>query len=172
VSSGGNRYAPHIVDLSSLTLCRVRPCVAGGFIDLAALRSCIDVSGLALERIVAPGHHGYQRACVLITGQASSGAHLCAGKTDPPSRCILLQTSTGKRGLCHLLSPDQCSSSVRAIRPFLRPGLRVFQGIARRGRHGWASRSALHHVCVSPGLDGREHGATLTQVGMKAQLSS
>ena len=27
------------------------------------------------------------------------------------------------------LFPDQCSSFVRAIRPFLRPGLRVFRGI-------------------------------------------
>ena len=71
------------------------------------------------------------------------------------------------------LSPDQCSSFVRAIRPFLRPGLHVLRGIARRGRQGWPSRLALHHVGVSrPRLDGPEHGATLTQVGTKAQLSS
>jgi hypothetical protein len=30
----------------------VRPCVARGFIDLSALRSCINVSGLSLERVV------------------------------------------------------------------------------------------------------------------------
>jgi hypothetical protein len=38
----------------------------------------------------APGHHGYQRACDLISGQASNGLNgspvfACAGKTDPPS---------------------------------------------------------------------------------------
>jgi hypothetical protein len=49
----------------------------------------------------APGHHGYQRACDLITVQASTGpfgspVFACAGKTDPPSRLILSQTSAGK----------------------------------------------------------------------------
>jgi hypothetical protein len=64
------------------------------------------------------------------------------------------------------LSPDQCSSFVRAMGPFLRPGLHVFRGIARRGRQGWPSRLALHRIGVSrPRLDGREHGATLMQVG-------
>src|SRR6266403_3396333 len=48
----------------------------------------------------APGHHGYQRACVLIAGQASIGpfgspVFACAGKTDPPSLLILSQTSAG-----------------------------------------------------------------------------
>jgi hypothetical protein len=38
----------------------------------------------------APGHHGYQRACVLISGQASTGpfgspVFACTGKTDSPS---------------------------------------------------------------------------------------
>ena len=49
----------------------------------------------------APGHHGYQRACDLISGQASIGpfgspVFACAGKTEPPSRLILSQTSAGK----------------------------------------------------------------------------
>src|SRR5262245_25478555 len=37
------------------------------------MRSCINVSGLCLERVCAPGHHGYQRACDLLSGQASNG---------------------------------------------------------------------------------------------------
>ena len=50
----------------------------------------------------APGHHGYQRACELISGQASSepfGSPVFAGagKTDPPFRLILSQTSAGER---------------------------------------------------------------------------
>ena len=49
----------------------------------------------------APGHHGYQRACDLIKRQASTGpvgspVFACAGKTEPPSRLILSQTSAGK----------------------------------------------------------------------------
>ena len=53
------------------------------------VRSCINVSGLCLGAFCAPGHHGYQRACDLISGQASMGpfgspVFACAGKTDPP----------------------------------------------------------------------------------------
>jgi hypothetical protein len=32
------------------------------------MRSCINVSGLCLERVCAPGHNEYQRACDLISG--------------------------------------------------------------------------------------------------------
>src|ERR1700726_753361 len=76
----------------------VRPCVARRFRRAGGERSCINVSGLSLER--APGHHGYQRACELITGKASTGpfgspVFACAGKTEPPSRLILSQTSVG-----------------------------------------------------------------------------
>jgi len=70
------------------------------FVELA-------VSGLASMypafdwSVFAPGHHGYQRACVLISGQASTGpfgspVFACAGKTEPPSLLILSQTSAGK----------------------------------------------------------------------------
>jgi hypothetical protein len=49
----------------------------------------------------APGHHGYKRACDLISGKASTGpfgspVFACAGKTESPSRLILSQTSAGK----------------------------------------------------------------------------
>jgi len=68
------------------------------FVELAAavLHQCIR----PLIGAFAPGHHGYQRACVLISGQASIGpfgspVFACAGKTEPPSRLILSQTSAG-----------------------------------------------------------------------------
>jgi hypothetical protein len=81
------------------------------------------VSGLASMYPVsswscfAPDHHGYQRACVLITGQASIGpfgspVFACAGKTDPPSLLIPLADLGWKRliGLRHrlllLISPS------------------------------------------------------------------
>src|SRR5712672_2890657 len=63
----------------------------------AVLHQCIR----PLIGAFAPGHHGYQRACVLISGQASIGpfgspVFACAGKTDPPSLLILSQTWAGK----------------------------------------------------------------------------
>jgi hypothetical protein len=58
------------------------------FVDLAdaVLHQCIRS---LIGALVAPNHHGYQRACDLISGQASTGANgspvfACAGKTDPP----------------------------------------------------------------------------------------
>ena len=70
------------------------------FVELAVavLHQCIRP---LIGAFGAPGHHGYQRACDLISGQASIGpfgspVFACAGKTEPPSRLILSQTSAGK----------------------------------------------------------------------------
>src|ERR1700738_4499299 len=78
----------------------VRPRVARGFVNLAdaVLHQCIRP---LIGAYRAPGHHGYQRACDLISGQASTGpfgspVFACAGKTEPPSLLILSQTSAGK----------------------------------------------------------------------------
>src|SRR5216684_196249 len=78
--------------------CMVRPCVARGFVELASavLHQCIR----PLIGACAPGHHGYQRACDLISGQASTGpfgspVFACAGKTDPPSSSHPLADSGG-----------------------------------------------------------------------------
>src|SRR2546429_6415437 len=67
----------------------VRPRVARGFANLAdaVLHQCIRP---LIGACCAPGHHGYQRAFELISGQASNGpfgspVFACAGKTDPPS---------------------------------------------------------------------------------------
>src|SRR6266568_3906196 len=74
----------------------VRPCVARRFRrigggDLASMYSASDWSVLCSE------HHGYQRACVLISGQASIGpfgspVFARARKTDPPF-CLVLSQS-------------------------------------------------------------------------------
>jgi hypothetical protein len=69
--------------------CMVRPCGARGFrrsLADAVLHQCIR---LLIGACGAPSHHGYQRACDLISGQASTGPNgspvfVCAGKTDPP----------------------------------------------------------------------------------------
>src|SRR6266571_8315033 len=98
----------------------VRPCVARGFHRFggcAVLHQCIRP---LIGARCAPGHHGYQRACDLITGQASNGpfgspVFARAGKTDPPSRLILSQTSAGKRCLAYVIG----SSSSRAVPLFV-----------------------------------------------------
>src|SRR6266852_3853079 len=151
----------------------VRPCVARGFHRDGGERSCINVSGLYWSALWAPGHHGYQRACDLISGQASTGplgspVFARAGKTDPPSRLILSQTSAGKRCLAYVIG----SSSSRAV-PLFVPCGRSFvparacaetprARVVKAGRRAYlASRSGA----ARPRLDGPEHGATLTPVG-------
>src|SRR6266568_3307645 len=66
------------------------------FVELAAavLHQCIRP---LIGACCAPGHHGYQRACVLISGQASIGpfgspVFARARKTDPPFCLVLSQT--------------------------------------------------------------------------------
>src|SRR5260370_28682398 len=59
----------------------------------------------------APGHHGYQRAFELISGQASNGpfgspVFACAGKTDPPSSSHPLADLGGTSK--QLLAEDLC----------------------------------------------------------------
>src|SRR5258708_17640145 len=78
----------------------VRPCVARGFVELAfsGLASMYPVSDWSC---FAPDQYGYQRACDLINGQASTGpcgspGFARAGKTDPKSFLILSQTSAGQ----------------------------------------------------------------------------
>src|SRR4249920_4129493 len=138
----------------------VRACVARGFRRSVGFGSCINVSGLRLE-LCAPGHHGYQRACVLISGKASSGpfgspVFACAGKTGPPSRLILSQTSAGNCGATSWLAPYRCSSFVRVMRPFLRPVCCLHPapraGAVKGGRRAWlASGSALPgHALTEP----------------------
>src|SRR5215471_21036754 len=95
---------------------------------LAVLHQCIRP---LIGACCAPGHHGYQRAYVLISGQTSSGpfgspGFACAVKTDPPSRLILSQTSVGIWMLLgHRCLPSRLSSFVRAIRvvPSSRPAI-------------------------------------------------
>src|SRR5207302_6038938 len=97
-------------------VCMVRPCVAREFVELsvAVLHQCIR----PLIGPFAPGHHGYQRAGDLISGQASTGPNgspvfARAGKTDPPSLRLLSQTSADISS--HVLAtPISYSSFVRA----------------------------------------------------------
>jgi len=141
------------------------------FVDLSALRSCINVSGLDWSAC-APSHHGYQRACGLISRQASNGpfgspVFARAGKTDPPSRLDLSQTSAGNATMSSL-APVQCSSFVRAVSRSFVPACPTCRapgaGAVKAGR-SWRPPAGL-------GLDGPEHGARLKRIGMTLQLSA
>jgi hypothetical protein len=89
------------------------------FVDLvvSGLASMYPVSSWSC---LAPDHHGYQRACVLISGQASIGpfgspVFACAGKTDPLSLISLADLGWKLLiGLCHRLLLISPSSFVRA----------------------------------------------------------
>src|SRR6202051_949426 len=149
----------------------VRPCVARGFprsVGSSVLHQCIR----PLIGACAPGHHGYQRACVLISGQASSGpfgspVFACVGKTGPPSLLILSQTSAGN-GICYFIIT--CSLSVQFLCSCQEavPSSRPAVDLRRRAQ----GPSSLAVALTSPlarrfqaKLDGTEHGATLKQVG-------
>ena len=151
----------------------VRPCVARGFrrsVGSSVLHQCIR----PLIGACAPGHHGYQRACVLKRPGLKWAIWVTsAGKTGPPSLLILSQTSAGN-GICYFIIT--CSLSVQFLCscqeavPSSRPALDL-----RRRAQG---PSSLAVALTSPlarrfqaRLDGTEHGATLKQVGTPSRLS-
>ena len=152
----------------------VRPCVARGFrrsVGSSVLHQCIRL--LIGAPCGAPGHHGYQRACDLISRQASTGpkglpVFACAGKTDPPSRLILSQTSAGNRLWDYVID---CSLILCV--PLFVPGGRSFAPAcagpsaprARAGQ-GWPSRLACLWSGVSrPRLERTEDGVTIRRHG-------
>jgi len=93
----------------------------------------------------APGHHGYQRACVLISGQASTGhlGHQCAHALGRPNLHLV---SSSRRP--RLETVDWVTSSLApqflcsSQGPFLRPGPQSVDRVARRGGQGRPSRLA------------------------------
>ena len=147
----------------------VRPCVARGFVELASavLHQCIR----PLIGACAPGHHGYQHACDLITGQASTG-HLGHQGSHAPGRpilhhrLILSQTRAGKGLIMSSIASWLC------VVPLFVPGGRSFvptcgcrdaprAGTVKVGRRAClASRASV----ARPRLDGPEHGARIKRV--------
>jgi hypothetical protein len=116
----------------------------------------------------APGHHGYQRACVLINGQASTGpsgspVFAYAGKTDPPSLLIPLADLGWKLliGLRHhllLISP------VPLFEPGAVPSSRPAERRSRRAQGRSRSAVALG-LRRAPALPGRALTAPSTARG-------
>jgi len=111
----------------------------------------------------APDHHGYQRACDIFSGQASTGpfgspVFACAGKTDPPSSSHPLADLGG--GVVDyvidslLLTSWLFLCSRLAAVPSSRPARA--ECAARKGRQGWPVALALppRFRAARPRLDG------------------
>ena len=109
----------------------------------------------------APGHHGYQRACDLISGQASTGpfgspVFACAGKTEPPSRLILSQTSAAGNSITR----ERSRSSLTLVRL---EGSTVSKNAPRDARE-LVGKGDSEHVAMQPllgGLDPRPEPVAL-----------
>jgi hypothetical protein len=112
------------------------------------------VSGLASMYPVsswscfAPDHHGYQRACDLINGQASTGhpGHQCS---HAPGRPILHLYLSSRRPrletvdrVTSSLAPHTAQFLCSSQGPFLRPGPQNVDRVARRDGQGRPSRLA------------------------------
>ena len=88
----------------------VRPCVAREVLRVGGctvLHQCIRP---LIGTFCAPGHHGYQRACDLVSGQASTGhlGHQCSQAPGRPILHLFLSSRRPRRvkgvGLRHRLS--------------------------------------------------------------------
>ena len=136
------------------------------------------VSGLASMYPVsswscfAPDHHGYQRACDLINGQASTG-HLghqfshAPGRPNPISSHPLADLGWKLLiGLRHRLLLISRSSFVRAkgrsFVPARRTSIASRAGAVKAGRCAWLAAGS---GVARPRLDRPEHGARITRVG-------
>src|SRR5215470_7941584 len=118
------------------------------------LRAIMDISAHAVSLAARPR-----------SGPFGSPGFACAGKTGPPFRLILSQTSAGNYVIAFSLLAVVPLFVPSAV-PLSRPTQRV--GAARRGCQGWP----LLRPPAGVGLDSPEHGATLRQVGMMLQRSA
>jgi hypothetical protein len=156
----------------------VRPRVARGFVNLAdaVLHQCIRP---LIGACCAPGHHGYQRACDLISGQTSMG-HLGHQCSHAPGRPILHFVLSSRRP--RLETVDRVTSSLaRYFARFLCssqgavPSSRPTASIASRAGAVKAGRRACLAVgsgVARPRLDRAEHGARIKRVGRRLHRRS
>jgi hypothetical protein len=86
------------------------------FVDLSALRSCINVPGLCLERRYAPGHHGCQRDRSNYWITSSAVASSVSGMVRPSALAVLrLSTNANLLGCCTGKSPGFSPRRIRSI---------------------------------------------------------
>jgi hypothetical protein len=150
-------------------------------VDFAELAVC----GLALMYPVsdwsslAPDHHGYQRACDLVNGPASTGhlGHQCAHALGRPNLHLVHPLADlGWKlliGLCHCLLLISRSSFARAKgRSFVPAHIASIAsraGEVKAGRRAWlAAGSEVARLR----LDSAEHGARIKRVERLHRRSS
>ena len=148
------------------------------FVDLvvSGLASMYPVSSWSC---FAPDHHGYQRACDLINGQASTGhpGHQCS---HAPGRRSSISTyplaDLGWKlliGLRHRLLLIPRSSFVRAkgrsFVPARRTSIASRAGAVKAGRCAWLAAGS---GVARSRLDSAEHGARVKRVGCLHRRSS
>ena len=158
-----------------MTQCMVRPCVARRFRRPGGERSCINVSGLCLERMCSRPSWISAR----MRSNYRIGLDRAIWVTSVRMRredrfSIVVSSSRRPRRVDYIINSSSfCGCSfVRAWRSFLRPGLRVqtgrAQGAVKAGRRaGLASR--FH--AARPRLDGPEHGTRITLDGTPSHRS-
>src|SRR6202011_6104551 len=125
----------------------VRPCVARRFrrIGGGGLASMYPVSSWSG---FAPDHHGYQRACDLINGQASTGhsGHQCSHALGRPILHFVLSSRRPRLEtvdrVTSSLAPHSAQLLCSSQGPLLRPGPQNVDRVARRGGQGLPSRLA------------------------------
>jgi hypothetical protein len=149
------------------------------FVELAAavLHQCIRP---LIGACCAPGHHGYQRACVLISGQASIGAIRVTSvrmrREDRTSISSHPLADLGWKlliGLRHRLLLISRSSFVLAKGRSFVPARRT--SIASRAgavKAGGRARLAAGSGVARLRLDRAEHGARIKRVGRLHRRSS
>jgi hypothetical protein len=142
----------------------------------------LAVSGLASMYPVsnwscfAPDHHGYQRACVLVNGQASTGhlGHQCAYALGRPNLHLVSSSRRPRRETVDRLRHRLLLSSFvrakgRSFVPARRMSIATRAGAVKAGRRTWlAAGSDVARLR----LDSAEHGARIKRVGRLHRRSS
>jgi hypothetical protein len=152
------------------------------FVDLVAVRSCINVFGLSLERDVLRAIMDINARAISLADRPRTGhsGHQCS---HAPGRPILHLVSSSRRprretgcGATSLRAPCLCSSFgrsfVRAVRRSFVPACACpgapRTGAAKAGRPAWPATGA---GVSRPCLDDPEHGATLKRIGTPSHVS-
>jgi hypothetical protein len=130
---------------SAMTPCMVRPRGARGFRRSGryGLASMYPASAWSC---VAPGHHGYQRACDLINGQASSGAMWVTSvrvrREDRSSISTHPLADLGRvKAVGYVINSSSCYA-VPLFAPRTVPSSRPARGLTSRARPVKAGRRA------------------------------
>jgi hypothetical protein len=153
------------------------------FVELAAavLHQCIRP---LIGACGAPGHHGYQRACVLVNGQASNGAIWVTSvrmrSEDRTSISSHPLADLGWKlliGLRHRLLLISRSSFVRAMGrsfvPARRASIASRAGAVKAGRRAWvAAGSGVARRRLDRAEHGREDQAGRTTPASSVLVSS